>query len=88
MVKTFTSGAEVPLAPKAVRVRTPVGAEVGATPTVLQSGDPDVIFSYHACCKDYGVRKYDSLYYSKPLHSILPTACISLLSSTNLLLSG
>ena len=47
MVKTFASGAEVPLA---ARVRTPVGAEVGATLTILQSGDPDVIFTNHAQC--------------------------------------
>ena len=34
MVKTFASGAEVPLA---ARVRAPVGAEVGATLTILQN---------------------------------------------------
>ena len=37
VVKTFASGAEVPLW-SWVRIRTPVGAEVGAT--VLQTGDP------------------------------------------------
>ena len=30
-------------------------------PTVLQSGDPNVLFKHHTCCKDYGVR-YASLY--------------------------
>ena len=30
-------------------------AEVGAMPTVLQSGDSDVIFTIHACFKDYGI---------------------------------
>ena len=34
IVKTFASSAEVPVA---ARVRTPIGAEVGATPTVLQT---------------------------------------------------
>ena len=34
MVKTFASGAEVP---PAARVRTPVGAEVRATQTILQN---------------------------------------------------
>ena len=37
-------------------VRTPVGAEVGVTLTILQSGDPDVLFTNHTCCKDYGTR--------------------------------
>ena len=34
MIKTLDAGAEVALA---ARVRAPVGAEVGATPTVLQN---------------------------------------------------
>ena len=50
VVKTFASDAEVPLA---AWVQTLIGAEVGATLTVLQSGDPDVIFTNHACCKNY-----------------------------------
>ena len=37
----------------AARVWTSVGAEVGASPKVLQSGDPDVIYTHHTNCKDY-----------------------------------
>ena len=37
----------------AARVQTSVRAEVRAAPTVLQSGDPNVIFIYHTHCKDY-----------------------------------
>ena len=54
------------------------------TPTVIQSGDPDVIFPCHASCKDYGVSKYDSLYCSKALCLILAAACNNLLLHTPL----
>ena len=70
MVKTFASDL-------AARVRAPVGAEVRATLTILQSGDPDVIFTHHARCKDYGVR-YDSLYCGITA-LILTAACTPLL---------
>ena len=67
------------------RVRTLVGAEVGATLIVLQSGDPDVIFTHHTRCKVYCTTHCTALYdllYCTPL---LPAVCFSLLSSTLLL---
>ena len=48
----------------AARVRTSVRAEVKAAPTVLQSGDPSLIFIYHTHCKDYSTTHCSALYNS------------------------
>ena len=42
----------------------------------LQTGDPEVIFHHHTCCKDYGVR-YDPLYWEITA-LILAATCIPL----------
>ena len=42
----------------------------------LQTGDPEVIFKHHTCCKDYGVR-YDPLYWEITA-LILAATCIPL----------
>ena len=63
-------------------VRSQAGAEVGETLTIFQSGDPDVIFTNHARCKNYSVR-YDSLYCGITA-LILTVTCNNLLLHTPL----
>ena len=60
------------------RVQTSVEAEVGATLTILQSGDPHVIFKHHACCTDYGTTTCHTPCWRTAL--ILAATCIPLCS--------
>ena len=56
VVKAFASGQCGP------------GAEVGVTLTILQSGDPDVIFTNHAQCPSPSSRS-STMHKSPPPHS-------------------
>ena len=54
------------------------------TLTILQSGDPEVLFPSRVNWKDYVVSKYNSLYCSKALCLILAAVCNNLLLHTPL----
>ena len=77
MVKTCASGAKVPqwqgFEPRS-------GQKLERHLKVLQSGDPDVIFTHHTRCKDFC-----TTHCTAPTPHCLTAACFSLLSSTLLL---